>query len=79
MQSAWSELKARLPVGELPDEPGEHESIPPIRTALHAYTRRLNREPDLGRLAGAVQRDELRRADRVGLLRLLRVSRRGGE
>ncbi len=44
-----------LPVGELPDEPGEHETIPPIRTALVAYTRRLDGEPDLDRLARSVE------------------------
>jgi transcriptional regulator with XRE-family HTH domain len=44
-----------LPVGELPDEPGEHETIPPIRTALHAYVRPLERAPNLARLGEAIE------------------------
>jgi transcriptional regulator with XRE-family HTH domain len=44
-----------LPVGNLPDEPAEHESIPPIRAALHAYAPRLDGEPDLDRIAAAVR------------------------
>jgi transcriptional regulator with XRE-family HTH domain len=44
-----------LPVGELPDEPAEHETVPPIRTALVAYTRPLEGEPDLDRLARTVE------------------------
>lgn len=44
-----------LPVGQLPDEPAEHETVPPIRAALHAYSPRLNAEPNLDTLAGAVE------------------------
>jgi transcriptional regulator with XRE-family HTH domain len=44
-----------LPVGQLPDEPAEHEMIPPIRSALHAYSPRLDGEPDVSRLARAVE------------------------
>src|SRR5262245_4856772 len=42
------------PVGQLPDEPGEHETVPPIRTAMHAYIARLDEPADLAQLAGAV-------------------------
>lgn len=44
-----------LPVGQLPDEPAEHETIPPIRAALHAYAPRLDGEPDLPRLERSVE------------------------
>ncbi|GIJ62118.1 helix-turn-helix transcriptional regulator [Virgisporangium aurantiacum] len=36
-----------LPLGELPDEPSEHETIPPIRSAMHAYPQRLDEPVDL--------------------------------
>ena len=44
-----------LPVGHLPDEQPEHETVAPIRAALHAYAPRLDAEPDLDRLASAVR------------------------
>jgi transcriptional regulator with XRE-family HTH domain len=44
-----------LPVGELPDEPAEHETVPPVRAAIHAYAPRLDGEPNLARLAEAVE------------------------
>lgn len=43
-----------LPVGQLPDEPAEHETVPPIRAALHSYAPRLDDEPDVGRLNTAI-------------------------
>lgn len=44
-----------LPVGDLPDAPAEHETIPPIRSALHEYAPQLDDEPDLERLNRSVQ------------------------
>src|SRR5262249_35120680 len=44
-----------LPVAELPDEPAEHETVPPIRAALHAYAPRLTDEPDLARLGRSIE------------------------
>jgi len=44
-----------LPVGDLPDEPAEDESVPPIRTALHAYTPSLADAPDLDRLSRSIE------------------------
>jgi hypothetical protein len=43
-----------LPVAQLPDDPAEHETIPPIRDALHAYAPHLDMPPDLVRLARSV-------------------------
>lgn len=43
-----------LPMGQLPDEPAEHESVPPIREALHAYPAMLDEPADLGRMGAAV-------------------------
>lgn len=44
-----------LPVAELPSDPAEDESVPPIRTALHSYTPRLAGPPDLDRLSRSVE------------------------
>jgi len=43
-----------LPVGSLPDEPAEHESVPPIRSALLAYSPSLDTEPDLPALTRSI-------------------------
>ncbi|MEO3924252.1 helix-turn-helix transcriptional regulator [Micromonosporaceae bacterium B7E4] len=44
-----------LPVGQLPDEPGEHESVAPIRAALLAYAPSLDgAEPDLDALSRSI-------------------------
>jgi transcriptional regulator with XRE-family HTH domain len=39
-----------LPVGELPDEPAEHESVPSIRVAMTAYAPAISGPPDVARL-----------------------------
>jgi transcriptional regulator with XRE-family HTH domain len=44
-----------LPIGELPDEPAEHPSVGPIRTALHAYLARPDEPPDLDGLRRSVE------------------------
>jgi transcriptional regulator with XRE-family HTH domain len=44
-----------LPVAQLPDEPAEHETVPPIRGALHAYAPRLDGPVDLARLTRSVE------------------------
>jgi transcriptional regulator with XRE-family HTH domain len=44
-----------LPVAQLPDDPAEHESIRPVRMAMHAYSPRLDDEPDTQRLSRSVE------------------------
>ncbi|HET9144255.1 helix-turn-helix transcriptional regulator [Actinophytocola sp.] len=44
-----------LPVGELPEEPIEHETVPAIRAAMISFDPRLPDEPDVARLAAAVE------------------------
>lgn len=44
-----------LPVGELPDEPGEHETVPAIRAAMVSFDPRLADAPDVKRLDEAVE------------------------
>jgi transcriptional regulator with XRE-family HTH domain len=43
-----------LPVGDLPEEPGEHETVPAIRAAMVSFNPRLTAEPDVGKLTAAV-------------------------
>lgn len=45
-----------LPVGQLPDEPAEHESIP-IRAAMHEFAPQLDNdaEPDVARLGESIE------------------------
>jgi transcriptional regulator with XRE-family HTH domain len=45
-----------LPVGEMPDEPTEHEGVPAIRAAMNSFAPRLAEEPDVARLGRAVER-----------------------
>lgn len=44
-----------VPVGELPDEPGEHDSVAPIRSALHTYLPCSSEPPDLESLHREVE------------------------
>lgn len=44
-----------LPVGQLPDEPTEHESVPPIREALYEVVSRPAEPVDPARLRGSVE------------------------
>jgi transcriptional regulator with XRE-family HTH domain len=44
-----------LPVGVMPEEPGEHESVPAIRAAMVSFNPRLTGEPDVGQLEAAVR------------------------
>ncbi|WP_218952295.1 helix-turn-helix domain-containing protein [Amycolatopsis anabasis] len=44
-----------LPVGELPDEPAEHATVPAIRAAMTSFDPRLAAEPDVARLHRAVE------------------------
>jgi transcriptional regulator with XRE-family HTH domain len=44
-----------LPVGEMPEEPGEHDTVPAIRAAMVSFNPRLTGEPDVTRLAAAVE------------------------
>jgi transcriptional regulator with XRE-family HTH domain len=44
-----------LPVGDLPREPMEHETIPAIRAAMVSFDPRLTDEPDVARLDRAVE------------------------
>ncbi len=44
-----------LPVAQLPDEPAEHETLPSIRDAIHAYAPRLDGPVDLARLERSVE------------------------
>lgn len=44
-----------LPVGELPDEPSEHDAIPAIRAAMTAYAPSLSADPDVEELGHAVE------------------------
>ncbi|HEV2781253.1 MAG TPA: helix-turn-helix transcriptional regulator [Actinophytocola sp.] len=44
-----------LPVGELPEEPTEHDTVPAIRAAMVSFDPRLAEEPDVKRLDEAVE------------------------
>jgi transcriptional regulator with XRE-family HTH domain len=44
-----------LPVGELPEEPVEHGTVPAIRAAMVSFDPRLSGEPDVARLDAAVE------------------------
>ncbi|HEU5474302.1 MAG TPA: helix-turn-helix transcriptional regulator [Actinophytocola sp.] len=44
-----------LPVGELPEEPSEHETVPAIRAAMVSFDPKLAGEPDIKRLDEAVE------------------------
>lgn len=44
-----------LPVGEMPEEPGEHDTVPAIRAAILSFNPQLTGEPDVGQLGIAVQ------------------------
>lgn len=44
-----------LPVGSLPDEQAEHETVAPVRAALHSYTPRLDGPPDLDGLRRGIE------------------------
>jgi transcriptional regulator with XRE-family HTH domain len=44
-----------LPVGELPREPMEHETVPAIRAAMVSFAPRLTDEPDVARLDRAIE------------------------
>lgn len=44
-----------LPVGELPEEPTEHETVPAIREAMVSFDPRLDSEPDVKRLDTEVE------------------------
>lgn len=44
-----------LPVGELPEEPTEHETVPAIRAAMVSFDPKLAGEPDVTRLDKAVE------------------------
>jgi transcriptional regulator with XRE-family HTH domain len=44
-----------LPVGELPEEPAEHDTVPAIREAMVSFDPELAEEPDVKRLDVAVE------------------------
>lgn len=44
-----------LPVGELPEEPSEHDTVPAIRAAMVSFDPKLTEEPDVKRLDAAVE------------------------
>ncbi|MFK3981911.1 helix-turn-helix domain-containing protein [Micromonospora sp. NPDC050397] len=44
-----------LPVGSLPDEQAEHETVAPVRAALHAYAPKLDGPPDLDGLRRGIE------------------------
>lgn len=44
-----------LPVGDLPDEPAEHETVGPIRLAMHSYVAREDTPVDLGALGRSIE------------------------
>lgn len=44
-----------LPVGDLPDEPSEHETVGPIRLAMHAYVAREDAPVDLAALGRSIE------------------------
>jgi transcriptional regulator with XRE-family HTH domain len=44
-----------LPVGELPEEPTQHDTVPAIRAAMVSFDPRLAEEPDVARLDKAVE------------------------
>ena len=44
-----------LPVGEMPEEPGEHETVPAIRAAMVSFNPQLNDKPDVKQLEAAVR------------------------
>lgn len=43
-----------LPVGELREQPTEHDTVPAIRAAMTSFDPRLDGEPDVRRLAAAI-------------------------
>ncbi|MFL6144867.1 MAG: helix-turn-helix domain-containing protein [Labedaea sp.] len=44
-----------LPVGELPEEPTEHDTVPAIRAAMVSFDPKLTEPPDVARLDKAVE------------------------
>jgi transcriptional regulator with XRE-family HTH domain len=44
-----------LPVGEMPETPGEHDTVPAIRAAMMSFNPRLTCEPDVKQLSVAVK------------------------
>jgi hypothetical protein len=44
-----------LPVGEMPEEPSEHDTVPAIRAAMVSFTPRLTGEPDVRQLSAAAK------------------------
>ena len=44
-----------LPVGDLPQEPGEHATVPAIRAAMVSFNPQLSVEPDVRQLTAAVE------------------------
>lgn len=44
-----------LPVGELPEDPTEHDTVPAIRAAMLSFDPRLTEDPDVSRLDKAVE------------------------
>jgi transcriptional regulator with XRE-family HTH domain len=44
-----------LPVGEMPEEPTEHDTVPAIRAAMVSFDPQLSSEPDVQRLNSAVE------------------------
>ncbi|WP_405117121.1 hypothetical protein OG559_26210 [Micromonospora sp. NBC_01405] len=43
-----------MPVGQLPDERAEHESVQPVRAALHAYAPTLDGPVDIAALRRSI-------------------------
>lgn len=61
-----------LPVGEMPEEPGEHDTVPAIRAAMLSFNPQLTGEPNIRQLATAVETtwdiwQERRPFQRVGM------------
>lgn len=61
-----------LPVGDMPEEPGEHDTVPAIRAAMLSFNPQLTGEPDIRQLATAVETtwdiwQERRPFQRVGM------------